>query len=224
MGKRGVSPKGKIKILWSPNFAYAIGLLASDGCVGKNGRHLNLTSKDKEMVTNFLKGLNIDCHIGKKNSGSVKEKKYFVVQIGDVLFCKFLMKIGIMPAKSKIIGKVDVPGEYFFDFARGLFDGDGSTYSYFDPRWPSSFMFYLSFASASKKHIDWLRREFWHRLKIKGHVTQNGSLRMFQLKYAKRESLIIIKKMYHFPSALSLTRKRLKIQKMLGIVGEKLYN
>jgi hypothetical protein len=27
MGKRGQKPKGKIKIKWSANFAYAIGLL-----------------------------------------------------------------------------------------------------------------------------------------------------------------------------------------------------
>lgn len=28
----GIKPKGKVKIEWSSNFAYAIGLIVSDGC------------------------------------------------------------------------------------------------------------------------------------------------------------------------------------------------
>jgi len=62
-----------------------------------------------------------------------------------------------MPNKTRIIGEVKIPKKYFFDFLRGHLDGDGSTYSYFDPRWKTSFLFYLSFVSASEKHTLWLR-------------------------------------------------------------------
>jgi hypothetical protein len=31
MGKMGPKPKGKVKIKWSANFAYAIGLLTTSG-------------------------------------------------------------------------------------------------------------------------------------------------------------------------------------------------
>lgn len=52
-----------------------------------------------------------------------------------------------------------IPGKYFFDYLRGCFDGDGCFYSYWDPRWRSSHMFYLEFISASKNHIDWLQKK-----------------------------------------------------------------
>lgn len=223
MGKRGPKPKGKVKIKWSPNFAYAIGLLVTDGNLSPNGRHIVFTSKDLEMIVLFQKSLGIRIHIGKKASSSSEKKRYFVAQFSDVLFYRFLMSIGLMPKKSKVIKKVKIPPEYFFDFLRGSFDGDGCTYSYFDPRWRSSFMFYTTFVSASEKHIVWLRREIYKRLGVRGHITGggiNGSI--FQLKYAKADSFKLLRSMYYKKGLPNLSRKRLKIEKMLSIVGERL--
>lgn len=81
------------------------------------------------------------------------------VQFSDVLFHQFLISIGITPAKSKTIGIIKIPKKYFFDFLRGCFDGDGSFYSYYDKRWKSSFMFYLTLASASQDFINWIRKK-----------------------------------------------------------------
>ncbi|OHA83939.1 MAG: hypothetical protein A2937_03310 [Candidatus Yonathbacteria bacterium RIFCSPLOWO2_01_FULL_47_33b] len=211
----GIKPKGKVKLEWSPNFAYAIGLLASDGCLLNDGRHIDLTSKDTEQLENFLHALNVDVRITAKHSGA--GKKYQRVQFGDVLFCNFLLDIGFTPAKSKTIGELGIPKKYFFDFLRGSFDGDGCFYSYFDPRWRSSFMFYTVFISASKKHIDWLQREIEERLNIKGHITKDGKGSTFQLKYAKAESLELLPKMYYDNRAIYLLRKYQKIQKALKI-------
>src|SRR3990167_11478483 len=217
MGKRGPKPKGKVKIQWSPNFAYAIGLLVSDGCLSPSGRHIIFVSKDREQLLNFMKALNIDIFIGRVDSVSKQVKR---VQFGDVLFYQFLMSIGLMPNKSKVIGKVKVPDEYFFDFLRGSFDGDGCTYSYWDPRWRSSSMFYTTFISASEKHILWLQREIYKRLKVRGHITGGKeNVSVFQLKYAKADSLQLVRKMFHSKKLPHLTRKRLKIEKMLSIVG-----
>ena len=58
MGKRGTKPRGKIEIKWSPDFAYVIGLIATDGCLSTNGRHVIFVSKDLEQVENFKKILN----------------------------------------------------------------------------------------------------------------------------------------------------------------------
>lgn len=222
MGERGVKPKGKVKIKWSADFAYAIGLLATDGCI-YGGRHINLTSKDEEQIRNFMKALKIECSIGKKANGSVEEKKYFIVQFGDILFCRFLESIGITPAKSKTLGEIEIPEKYFFDFLRGEFDGDGYFHSYWDPRWKSSFMFYTAFTSASKKHIYWLKGQLNKELNVKGHVTFGGEKsQCYQLKYAKKEGLEILKKMFYSKDIICLSRKRLKIDKALDIVGEKL--
>jgi len=222
MGKSGAKPKGKVKIRWSPRFAYAIGLMVSDGNLSPDGRHINFTSKDFELIRLFQKSLDIEVHIGRKGNGSSKEKPYFVTQFGDVLFYRFLVGIGLMPNKSKLIGEIKIPAKYFFDFLRGSFDGDGCTYSYFDPRWRSSFMFYTCFVSASSAHINWLRKEIHRRVGIRGHVGMNGRNILKQLKYAKADSLKLLRKMYYSRNAVSLSRKRLKIQKMLAIVGEQL--
>ncbi|MEK7574528.1 MAG: hypothetical protein AAB514_03305, partial [Patescibacteria group bacterium] len=49
----------KVLIEWSPNFAYAIGLIATDGNLSKDGRHLNMTSGDKDMILTFKKCLGL---------------------------------------------------------------------------------------------------------------------------------------------------------------------
>jgi hypothetical protein len=127
-----------------------------------------------------------------------------------------------MPNKTKIIGSVKIPKKYFFDFLRGNFDGDGSFYSYWDPRWKSSYMFYTSFVSASKIHIGWLRKTIKSHLKINGHVTKNGDDSIYQLKYAKAESLKLLSKMYYNRNVICLIRKRSKIERALKIEGRKL--
>lgn len=215
MGARGPKPKGKVKIEWSPNFAYAIGLLVTDGSLSKNGRHICLVSKDEEQLQNFMRALGINVSVGKGTSASR-------VQFSDVLFYQFLQDIGLMPNKTKIIGEVKIPERYFFDFLRGSFDGDGCTYSYFDPRWKSSYMFYTTFVSASRAHIIWLQRVLYERLGIKGHITGDGRKRVLQLKYAKADSLKLLRKMYYSGEVLCLSRKRLKIEKMLRTIAQHL--
>lgn|SRR3989344_2984911 len=213
--RRGIKPKGKIKIKWSPRFAYAIGLIATDGCLLNEGRHIDLSSKDREMLINYKRCLNIGNKISYKNS--LSKKAGLRVQLGDVLFYRFLLGIGLTPAKSKTLGKLDVPAKHFFDFLRGCFDGDGCFYSYWDPRWRSSFMYYLEFVSASKDFIDWIRQSLQGRLKVRGHITKDGKGSTYQLKYAKRESLKIIQKMYYSDTVVCLARKRKKIRKALKL-------
>jgi len=217
MGK----PKNKVKIKWSSEFAYAIGLLVTDGCLSSDGRHLDLTSNDIEQLLNFKKCLGISNKIGYKISGFTN-KKSSRVQFGDVNFYRFLLSIGLSPAKSKTMGGIDAPDKYFFDFLRGLHDGDGTFYSYWDSRWRSSFMFYTEFISASKKHVDWLRHKLFNLIKVGGYITGGNKKSIYQLKYAKGESLKILKKMYYSKDVVCLSRKRLKIEKALAIIGEKL--
>lgn len=221
MGNRGPKPKGKVKIKWSSNFAYAIGLIVTDGNLSRQENRISFVSKDLEQIKNFNICLGIGVKIGIHHSGSTSEKAYRV-QFKDILFFNFLNSIGIYPAKSKTIKSVKVPKMYFFDYLRGCFDGDGCIYSYWDKRWRSSFMFYVCFVSASKEHIYWLQTEIYKLLKIKGHVTAGGKGSTPQLKYAKNDSIKIIYKMYYNNDITYLSRKRLKIDNILAIVGKSL--
>lgn len=215
----GSKPKGKVKIKWSANFAYAIGLLATDGCLSPNGRHIILTSVDKEQLENYLKCLNIEVKLGRKTNGHGQTA--LVAQFSDVLFFDFLESIGMTKAKSLTMGRLLIPEKYFFDFLRGCFDGDGCSYSYWDPRWKSSYMFYISFASGSKKFMSWLQEEVDKRIRVKSHLTVSKKKinPYYQLRYSKYAAVTLTKQMYAGKSKISLTRKRLKINESLGIMG-----
>src|SRR3989339_965323 len=207
----GIKPKNKVKIKWSPRFAYGIGLITTDGNLSLDKRHLNFTSRDKEQTENFKKIFDLSNKIGRKSREQGKERKYFVIQFGDVNFYKFLLKIGLMPNKSKILGDLEIPGKYFADFLRGHFDGDGRFYSYFDKRWRSSFMFYCIFSSASEKHILWLQRKIKEEIKIHGAIKKLKHSGMFNLSFAKKESLKLIKFMYYNEKVICLSRKKHKV-------------
>jgi hypothetical protein len=214
-----MKPLSKLKIKWSSEFAYAIGLLTTDGNLSIDGRHISFSSKDKELVEKIKYCLNLSNKITRKARGGEIKKKYYLIQFGDVNFYHFLLKIGLMPNKSKILSQVFVPDEYFFDFLRGHFDGDGTCYSYWDPRWRSSYMYYLVFLSASKKHILWLRRKIKNLVGVRGHITGDGQNVVFQLKYAKKESNKIIQRLY-YQNCICLERKLLKIQRILSIINQ----
>ena len=220
MGKRGPKPTGKVKIEWSAKFAYAIGLIVSDGSLSINGRHIIFTSKDQEMAELFLYGLNIKVPFTKKSRSGGEDKKYFVVQFSDVLFYSFLESIGLTSNKSKTISKIDIPSKYFIHFVRGVFDGDGSTYTYFDKRWASSYMCYCIFTSASQAFVDWLQQELQNHLGISGHITKGKKSGVFQLRYAKQESLVLFEAMYEDSENVRLMRKYLKIKEILHIIAQ----
>src|SRR4030042_2015323 len=183
---RGSQKNKNYKIRWSPEFAYAIGLLVTDGCLYKNGKTFAFVSKDKDLVETFKDCLSLDNEIKLKKSSFTGKKDCFYIQFSNTKLYKYLLSIGVMPNKSKIIGEVKIPGRYFFDFLRGHFDGDGSCFSYWDKRWESSFMFYIKFYSASKKHLMWLRYKIKEFLNIKGDLSGGKNDRIYQLKYAKR--------------------------------------
>lgn len=220
MGKRGPKPRKVVSEVWTPGLAYAVGLLATDGCLSRAGHLIDLTSKDKQQLENYKKSLGIITKITKKSGGNGKQ--YLRVQFKNILFYEFLLSVGLTPAKSKTLGPIKIPPQYFFDFLRGSFDGDGSTYSYWDPRWRSSFMFYTGFVSASQAHVLWLQKEVFSRLGIRGHITKGKNSSVYQLKYAKTDSLKLLRKLYPSKKVVCLSRKRLKIEKMLGIIDERL--
>lgn len=209
--------RNKIDIKWSPNFAYAIGLMTTDGSMSSDGRHFDLTSKDRDQLINFMNCLKINVKIGHKTSGHTN-KKITRIQFGSVNLYKFLLGIGMTPAKTKTIGELDIPSKYIFDFLRGHLDGDGCFYSYWDKRWKRSYMFYTVFISASKEHINWIQKELNKKIKIKGHINRSGDHSIYQLKYAKNESIKLLKKIYYNKNVTCLYRKRLKIEKALGII------
>ena len=205
---------GKVKVKWSSQFAYAIGLLTTDGNLSKDGRHLNMTSKDEEQIINFKNCLDLQNKIGRKGSGTTMGKKYFVLQFGDVNFYEFLVSIGLKPAKSKTLGRLDIPREYFWDFLRGCVDGDGSigTFKHPESIYPQ---LRVRIYSASPKFLEWIKTEIMINSDLKGGCIEDmGKCRVCKLVFAKDDSIKLLKMIYN-NSKCFLTRKYLVAEKYL---------
>lgn len=198
----------KRSYVWSDAIAYSVGLMASDGCLQKDGRHLDLTSVDIDQLENFSMALGRSFVIsGKPNSSNVSAYR---VQFSDVAYYDFLLEAGLTPSKSKTIGKLNIPNIYYADFLRGVFDGDGSCYAYMDKRWKSSYMFYVTFSAASPAFLKYLQSRNSALL-----YTSSGSLRMsgraHVLSYAKSDARKLFAAMYRDDLALRLDRKYTKL-------------
>ncbi|MBI2607317.1 MAG: LAGLIDADG family homing endonuclease [Candidatus Doudnabacteria bacterium] len=202
--------KQKVKIEWSSDFAYAIGLITSDGWLHKDQRHIGFSSKEIELINKFKRALLISNKTIAHVRGGETDKKYLFVQFGDKIFYQFLNSIGLTVAKSKTIKQIDIPDRYFPDFLRGLFDGDGTFYTFWDKRWPKSFGFKTSFASASPDFIKWLRTELKRLYGLTGSV--HKGVGVSNLEYTKGDSRKIFNVMYHRKDLLFLSRKYFKIK------------
>lgn len=210
MGKGGQKPKRTEPPIWTPEWAYFVGLVTADGCLSKDGRHISIVSKDKELLEQVKNKFGFAAKIA-VHRGSQFNTRAWHIQIGDVCLYRWLFTLGLTPKKSKTIQSVNVPPEFFLHFLRGLFDGDGTVYSYWDPRYPNSFMYYVSFTSASPPFLDWLQRKIYTLYALKGHFTDGT--RAGQLKYAKNEARALLFWMY-FPSTIFLKRKLKKTFKI----------
>lgn len=208
-----MKPLGKVKIEWSSDFAYAIGLITTDGSLSRDGRHIDLTSKDKEMVENFKRCLGIDNKIGRKARGGSTDKKYYRVQFGDIVFYKFLLSIGLGPAKSKTISALKIPNKQFRDFLRGCLDGDGNinVQSHPESKHPQ---LRIRITSASEKFLVWLKIEIENRTDIKGGWVRPVR-RAYELSYGKSDSIKFLTYIYYDSPKSYLTRKYLRAKPFL---------
>jgi hypothetical protein len=205
-------PQGKVRRLWDDRLAYAIGLLATDGNLSPDGRHIGFTTKDLELAALYKKCLEIDNVIGRKARGNSAEKKYFVVQFGDVLFYRFLESIGLTSRKSKTIGSLFLPRHLFYDFLRGCIDGDGNIHAFMHPesRHPQ---LRVRIYSASKPFLEWILRTTKED-GVNGYIINGKGA--FVLSYAIGASLQLFDRIYHRNfGGLALSRKYLVAKKFM---------
>lgn len=209
---------------WTPELAYAIGLLVTDGSMSSDGRHIMLRSAEKEQIENFKKCLKIDNKIGISNNSGWSKNISYRIQIGNVLLYRWFLTIGIYPNKTYSIGAINIPDKYFKDFLRGHLDGDGCITSYQDhyntfkkPDYIYTRLF-IRFISASKTHIIWLRDNIRRIINVKGDLCELKPKRnyqttsIWQLKFMKKASLKLIPWIYYSKDIPCLMRKRIKAE------------
>ena len=202
--------------------AYAVGLVATDGNLATGTRRVSLVSKDVEQLQTFLRCVKLDATIRRARAGS--GRFYYPVQCAHGRLYDWLVRIGLTPAKSATLGVLDIPREYFRDFVRGYIDGDGSITTYADrshtfknPTYVYTRL-YVSLVSASPRFLEWICRA----VRVLTGATDSMTVRraagkrdLWQLRYAKADSLRLLRWMYYAPDVPSLTRKRVVAEKFL---------
>lgn len=202
-------------IAWSPSLAWALGLIATDGNLSRDGRHLTLTSIDRDLLETLRACLNLSVAITPHGGGH--GQRGLRVQWSDRHFYDWLVGIGLTPAKSLTLRPLAVPDAVFADFLRGCIDGDGSITTYIDryntfkkPTYMYTRLF-VSIVSASPGFLEWLHATIQRLIGLSGHLTVQRSLLhsdLWCLRYAKRESLALLRWIYREPNAPCLRRKR----------------
>lgn len=186
----------QVSTKWSASFAYLIGIIATDGNLSSDERHIVITSKDKELLQDIKESFSLPTKIGTKANSSSPEKKYFVLQIGDKHFYNFLLSIGLTPNKSKTLGKLSIPKKYFPHFLRGCVDGDGNIDIY-NHKESTHKQLRIRLASASYEFLNWISKEVQQNCgSVGGWVYSPKNKSWHVLTYGKNDSVQILKTIY----------------------------
>jgi len=200
--------------MWTPRLAWAVGLIATDGNLSRDRRHLAIPSIDRDLLESLRECLGLTNCISQTKNGN---GFIYRLQWGDRRFYEWLLSIGLTPAKSLTLGPLLVPDEYFADFFRGCIDGDGSVLVYTDryhTRKNERYVYerlYVSLVSASRPFVEWAQRSVLRITGLKGTISvrsPKGHNPLWRLRYAKAESIRVLRWMYYTPSVPSLARKR----------------
>lgn len=185
-----------------PNLWYLVGLIASDGCLSSDGRHIDITSKDFKFLDGVRDLIGIENKIGIKYG--FKKQKAFHIQFSNRNFYEFLLSIGLTPNKSLTLGKIKIPEHYFTDFLRGAIDGDGCIRTWLHPtnkreQWS------LRIYSGSRKFVTWLSDATQQLLGVAGGIYENDAGTLV-LKYGKMAAREISRRCY-YKDCFGLERK-----------------
>jgi hypothetical protein len=183
---------------WSHEMAYILGFVSADGSVENDQRTLSieLQLRDKEILEFIQKQISptSPIKITKK-----KDKEYCRLRINSVSLIKSLQKYNVVPNKTFSIRlNFDIPKQFWGDYLRGLFDGDG---------WVHCRRNTIEFGicSGSKGYLDDIQSTVKHgRVRIK----------MMKKKYilyvldAEANSAIAIRDMIYSSGGFALKRKK----------------
>lgn len=201
---------------------YVIGYIVTDGYLSIDGRHINITSKDRGHLYKIRNTLQLQNKIGRKARSTEKIKRYSQLEFGDVNFYKYLNKIGITTRKSLTLGSLKINGEYFSDFFRGVVDGDGNISTWIH-RTNRINQWCLRIYSASFSFIEWLNKKIENYFGVKGRLyfkkAVNKNNPIYLLKFGKISACKILKQIY-YKDCLSLERKYLLAQQCLQEMGK----
>ena len=211
--RRKSRPRGILE--WNRFTAYGLGLAATDGNLGRDGRYVQVGALDLELVANFLRCFGRDdAYI------SVEDGPYYRSQLSDRVLHEFLTAAGLTPCKSLTLAGLVFPPSLFWDVVRGLIDGDGSIKSYVHNPIRRTYPGYsyerleVHFHTASFVHAQWIHAELKARglrsallVSVRRTPKQYAGHVMYKVKLGKHASIALLARIYAEADTPRLTRK-----------------
>jgi len=185
---------------WGAELAYAVGLMATDGNLSGDGRHLSFVSRVLDLVETLRHclGLAAPARPLRTQRGGI----LYRVQWSSRTLYDWFLAVGLMPAKSRRLGALAVPDEFFVDFFRGCIDGDGTVLRYTDRyhvRKNADYVYerlYVSLVTGSHPFAEWIRARVSELIGVSGAVHREakaGYHPLWRLRYAKASSIRILR-------------------------------
>jgi len=203
--------------------AYVLGFFIADGNMIKNKRgayfiSIEITDKDILEKIREVIGSNHKISIRKEIEN---HKERYRLQIGSKEMFNDLLKLGVVPNKSKVIELPYVPDKYMPNFVRGYFDGDGNVticnYIRKNRNNKKSITILSGFISGSEKFLQSLQLKIKQLSGIVGgtfHYHNRG----YRLYFSVRDSLKLYNFMYgKLENNLFLLRKKSKFEKYFKV-------
>jgi hypothetical protein len=187
---------------WNKEMAYCMGLLASDGHIWKKRPFFTIAlhKKDKECLEYLVQNISPETKIRKGRGNQLQ------ICVHSEQISKDLNRYGINHNKTFNLRLPNIPKNFFGDFLRGFFDGDGSIWSI---QRKGGVLYYRSgIASASKKFLEDVQKRLGY-----------GKIRIVRKKYYELyfnqpESIKLRQEMYYDNTAFSLKRKKERFLKI----------
>jgi predicted DNA-binding protein YlxM (UPF0122 family) len=175
---------------WSPEMAYVLGLIITDGCISRTGT-VSLCMNDKDLLDKVKKVMG-SAH---KITPSKHQRGLYIFHFARENMVKDLKNLGVEPKKSLIVKFPEVPQAYLPNFIRGVFDGDGSVLFKKGSRY---FPLVTKFFSGSKDFIEKLEVKLHElgmpRRTIYQQKTKNGLY--YTIVYAHKDSQNLFRILY----------------------------
>ena len=203
---------------WSSEMAYTLGFLYADGNItdatnSSRTQYIGFTSKDQDIISDIREILGSEHNIYRRepewrryvDGKTYQSSESFHLRIGSKRMFSDLLKIGLIPNKSKTIEFPKIPKKYVSHFVRGYFDGDGCIYI----RKPYKGL-RLIFTSGSKQFLNDLNMTIGLSIDL-GLKRVYPSHRAYQLGYSTLDSIKLFKFLYKNAPKRTYLRRKVKI-------------
>ena len=181
---RGLNNKGNrvedyFSIIDTPEKAYLLGIIQTDGSVRTSNRNATLTITQHKDYAWYIKDmlLNLSDYVG-----DTKDRNCRQLQVGSKQIVNDLINIGIVPNKTYTQSDEDInnlwnsiPEEYKGDFIRGLIDGDGNV-SFFTQEGGVNESCNIGFVSVKEHLIDILIDYIYRKFNYKCGKHKDGNV------------------------------------------------